>query len=803
MTCPCRHHDHPRPLDLPPGLTRLPRTVASYGEFRRAMLGDASARPELDDWVAREPGDLGVLLVELWAVACAILAFADETICHECYLRTTRLDGSLHRLVGLLGYRPRPAVAATAEVSFRVTGREPVVVPAGTALRSGAVGEHPPQVFELAEELLAHPLANGFDVVPGTEDEIAETTPGSGLATFGELTVLVTAPGLVGGAPVLVATPTQTTVRTTTRVTPLRGPGPQRAVLQLAAPVSLAAGTRWDEVSVAVPTLSAGLWTLAVTGFTQPAISTSGVTTLTLATLQRQYAVGDTVVLERAGLFRWFTVTSVKETTYRVAPDVDYSVDGDDYTLPGASALITQLVLDAGIDSAAHRDPADTATWGEAVAAQITVRGGWTTAGTFETPVASTLADAADGLDVGAELDAPWSEHRPERFTVVDLDGRAVTAAGALDWETGEVTLEEVAWEPPLRFPVRVDGNVATATRGESVLGEVLGSGDAAQVNQVFALALAPLTYLGPSATDGDAAATSTLTVWVEGIRWDEVPHFVGTGPADRVYVVRHPDDGGTEVVFGDGVRGARLPTGTDNVVADYRHGAGAVHPPGGSIAQVVRPVAGVAGVVNRAAAYGGADAAGPDELRADAPRSALLLGRVVSREDAAAVARETPGVVTAVASYAWNPDRLASGILVRYLGDPGLAEGLRGRLRALAERDVRIDAVVSPAQPVTLTVTLVPDPRRRAADVGAAVVEALTGPGGALTAEVLGIDGPLFRSRVAGAVVGVDGVQAVTGLLLDGAVFDQPAVVPPEGWHLEAVTGLTVVLEEATGHGA
>jgi hypothetical protein len=801
MPCTCRHHEHPTPIDIAPGLQRLPRMVASYGAFRRAMLGDASAHSELDAWVAREPGDLGVLLVELWALACGIVAFADETICHECYLRTARLDGSLRRLVGLLGYRPRPAVAATADVSFRVTGRNPVTVPVGTALRSGAVGEHPPQVFELAEELVAHALANGFDVVPGPDDEIAESSPGTGVATFGELTVLVEAPGLVSGSPVLVWTPDDTVVQQVTRVTRLRGPGPQRVVLRLATPVSLAAGTRWEDVTVATPTLTAGLWTLVVTGFTQSAISTTGgITSLTLSSLQRLYAVGDAVVLQRGDRFRWFTVTSVQETTYRVAPDVAYSFDDDDYTLPGASTVVTRLVLDASINSAGHRDPGDTESWGEAQAAEITVRGGWVTAGTFESPIATTLADAADPLDVGTDLDAPWSEHQPDRFTVVDRDGRAVTAAGAIDWPSGEVSLEEVeAWVPPLRFPVRLDGNVGLATRGETVLGEVLGSGDAALTNQVFTLAKSPLTYLGPSASTGDEVATSTLTVWVNGIRWDEVPHFVGPGPADRVYVVRHTDDHGTEVVFGDGVRGSRLPTGQDNVVADYRHGAGAIHPPAASIAQLVRPVDGLAGVVNRAAAYGGSDAAGPEELRADAPRSALMLGRIVSREDAAAAARETPGVVTAVAWYAWNPDRLASGIVVRYIGDPGLAEGLRGRLRALAECDVRVDALVSPAQAVAVTVTLVPDPRRRADDVAAAVRAALTGEGGVLTPAVLGIDGPLFRSRLAAAVVGTDGVQAVTGLLLDGAVFDQVGVAPPEGWYLDAVTGLTVVLEEET----
>ena len=88
MSCSCRHHVHPPAVDIPAGRDHLPRLLASYGQFRRAMLNDASSRAVLADWTAREQGDLGILLIEMWAVACEIIAFADETICHECFLRT-------------------------------------------------------------------------------------------------------------------------------------------------------------------------------------------------------------------------------------------------------------------------------------------------------------------------------------------------------------------------------------------------------------------------------------------------------------------------------------------------------------------------------------------------------------------------------------------------------------------------------------------------------------------------------------------------------------------------------------------
>ena len=47
--------------------------------------------------------------------------------------------------------------------------------------------------------------------------------------------------------------------------------------------------------------------------------------------------------------------------------------------------------------------------------------------------------------------------------------------------------------------------------------------------------------------------------------------------------VSRSPDQTVTTVTFGDGVNGARLTSGTGNVVATYRYGSGRpARPPGG-----------------------------------------------------------------------------------------------------------------------------------------------------------------------------------------------------------------------------
>src|SRR5262249_49676399 len=118
-----------------------------------------------------------------------------------------------------------------------------------------------------------------------------------------------------------------------------------------------------------------------------------------------------------------------------------------------------------------------------------------------------------------------------------------------------------------------INANSAAATHGETVPAEILGSGDASIANQSFPLKKPPLTYVSAATPSG---AADTLTVRVDDVAWEEVPSLYGLGPDEAAYTLRTGDDGTTTVIFGDGKAGARLPTGTENVVATYRSGVGA-----------------------------------------------------------------------------------------------------------------------------------------------------------------------------------------------------------------------------------
>ncbi len=218
------------------------------------------------------------------------------------------------------------------------------------------------------------------------------------------------------------------------------------------------------------------------------------------------------------------------------------------------------------------------------------------------------------------------------------------------------------------RVTVEIFGNVARATHGETVEREVLGSGDGSRPYQQFTLRKDPLTWMRGT-TPG--TIESTLEVWVNGVRWHEAPSLFGLGPRDRAYITRITDDGKTVVQFGDGLTGARLPTGQDNVVATYRHGTGtAGELDVGQLSLLMTRPLGVRSVTNPIAPEGAADRQEADDARENAPRSVLTLGRIVSLQDYEDYARGFVGIGKAQAVWTWDGER--RGVLITVAGVDG-----------------------------------------------------------------------------------------------------------------------------------
>jgi predicted phage baseplate assembly protein len=395
------------------------------------------------------------------------------------------------------------------------------------------------------------------------------------------------------------------------------------------------------------------------------------------------------------------------------------------------------------------------------------------------TSVAKTRLDKSDFANPGLLVEGlveplPDGVVKPGELLLSDAQGNGALANGSVDIDArgeGRVHLAQGAtgFDPLLRTPVRAFGNLVRATRGESVLGEVLGSGDASRSFQSFTLGKKPLTYINdPAAPSG---RRSTLEVRVNGIKWRAISSFFGARPQDEVYIIRQNDDGESVITFGDGITGARLPTGVDNLTANYRFGAGAAKPPAGAISQLAKPVEGLRRVVNPIAAGGGADADQPKDVRTNAPNSALILGRAVSVPDFQALAREFGGVINAHVEWAWDESSQGAVVTVWFISSGGdIAKALRAFLIGQADPNTPLVALEVEAQPSRLVIDLVIDSRFNSEEVAQQVKQALTNPDtGILALENIPIGRPLFRSRIFDLILSVEGARSVRSMTVDG----------------------------------
>lgn len=195
------------------------------------------------------------------------------------------------------------------------------------------------------------------------------------------------------------------------------------------------------------------------------------------------------------------------------------------------------------------------------------------------------------------------------------------------------------------RKTVKVYANVAVATHGETVH-QILGSGAAQTAHQRFALKHVPLTFVS---ADNESGAEAALQVRVNDIAWHEVSSLYGAGPDDRSYVVRMDEDGGGEIQFGDGRRGARLSTGQENVLGIYRKGLGSAgNLKAGQLSQLLTRPLGLKEVTNPQVASGGVDAESVQDARRNMPLGVRTLGRAVSLRDYEDYARAYTGIAKA-----------------------------------------------------------------------------------------------------------------------------------------------------------
>jgi hypothetical protein len=777
----------PLEVDNRPGLSAIAYRVGVHSEFLASMLAELTDadRPRLAALGTRDRDDFSIALLDAWAVAADVLAFYNERLAQESYLRTARERISLQELGRLIGYRLRPGVAAETYVAFALEpppdvpaaaskdpGSTPPVTPTVVtlepALRVQSIpgpGEQP-QTFETVEEVEARPEWNAMPAsqtvsfIPVFGDTHAylegaglNLKAGDALLLAGELTdVLPDHWDLRVLSSVEPDAPNDRTLVTwdeplgsaTWGVTPAFPPQP--FVLR----------KRLDVFGHNAP-LESQITGKPADGDWSFTLSPNGANYVDVEGSHPDVIVGSWVVLARPTYRELWRVRSVAELSR-----AQYAVSGK----------VMRLELEGGENYDFFDDQVRET---KVFAVQETL----------------ALAEAPDVTDVaGGSLDVEVdvSEMREGRTLLVrgeTTDGEehaeAVVVASALSsggrWR---LTLATDLAETYERESVIVHGNVALATHGETVQ-QLLGSGRASVPFQRFTLAHEPLTYrqssVDPSGVD------SELEVRVNDVRWDEVSTLYGAASRDRAYALRTDEQGKAYVQFGDGEHGARLPSGSNNVRAKYRKGIGAAgNVKSGALAQLLDRPLGVKGVSNPSAASGGVDPESEDSARASIPLGVRTLGRAVSLLDYEDFARAFSGVAKAHAAVL--PLRGGRTVVVSVAFEGGdrlddLGEALR------THGDPRVDVVVLAGTTETfkLALTVVIDPAYEAKTVLTGVETALRD---AYSFDARAFTKPVFRSGIvstAHTVAGVLGVdvdrlyKGATAGLADRLLAQRPAV--------------------------
>jgi hypothetical protein len=161
-----------------PGLPALSYRIGTHATFletMKARLSNLCLSSEADckqgkgpyplrKLTTREADDAAIALLDAWATVGDVLTFYQERIANEGYLRTATERRSVLELARLVGYQPRPGVAASVYLAYNIDPnyKEETVIPAGSRSQSIPGPGESAQSFETSEDLKARAQWNNL-----------------------------------------------------------------------------------------------------------------------------------------------------------------------------------------------------------------------------------------------------------------------------------------------------------------------------------------------------------------------------------------------------------------------------------------------------------------------------------------------------------------------------------------------------------------------------------------------------------------------------------------------------------------
>ncbi|HWA83930.1 MAG TPA: putative baseplate assembly protein [Fimbriimonadaceae bacterium] len=161
----CQTGSDPAAVTNPPGQSALKYRIGTYASFLHRML-DSISQIELPDesrplqaLTTREPSDDTIALLDASAMVADVLAFYQERIANEGYLRTATERYSVQELARQIGYLLGPGVAASVYLAFNLEtapgSPSSVSIPQGLKVQSIPAQGKLPQTFETGDAFVA------------------------------------------------------------------------------------------------------------------------------------------------------------------------------------------------------------------------------------------------------------------------------------------------------------------------------------------------------------------------------------------------------------------------------------------------------------------------------------------------------------------------------------------------------------------------------------------------------------------------------------------------------------------------
>jgi hypothetical protein len=784
---------------------------------------------ELTNWHPSAKGDLALQMVEWWAYLADILTFYNERIANESYLRTADLPESVQRLIRTLGYRPRPGIGAWGVIAALSNSSKPFILPQGFQIQSKPGPGKQPQIFELdADTAIASPDAVTADPVANPlllqgnsvllQGQVTTVKPGDQLLLLkrGWIGVESNSPFQNLGLRSNIARVSDSSLARSNvksdlnyalvkvkQVDPVKDP---RGKVNTRVTFGSVPTLPNSETAIAAnyrllkSTQSVYVWHYP-TGKTKVVDSSL----VHLDSLVRQIKVGDPILFEKPSklvdinigiviqlLSAQFSVASLSTNIDESVPPIISPVK--EQTLSQQLANVTdyaELIWyanpDEPDDDPEKADPTKPPnseskkppipiphtqlTFQPSLSndwknQKILVHYAWQEVGQLiETP-ATTFSPASPNVKPASAIALPTGARS---LLIEDADGNGLSATASEINPKPTLQLSNLPNSPvQLKPPLQLLFNLLSVSRGQTVPAEILGSGDASIAGQEFVLKQSPLTYLLSKDSTSGENYKSTLRIWVDGIEWKEVPSFYGQ-PADaRVFVTREDENQHTHIQFGDGINGARLSSGMNNVVARYRYGSGAESPDAGTLNVIVKPYPNLKAIRNPVPVGGGAEPDPPEQIRRYAPQSVLTFGRAVSGDDYEAIAAQTPGVARAKAYWTWDANQQRSLVKIYVGDDQSAVNAAKVALTGAADPNRPVVVEQAIAIPIKLILSLRIESTRLREPVVAAVQDALIHPeNGLFGIKAVQIGQAIYQSQIHQVCLNVPGVIAVHGLQL------------------------------------